>query len=48
MMQLFRKYLIDVGERDWLNKFNAYAEAKSFLDQTDQSKKGAIGVGILK
>jgi hypothetical protein len=48
MMQLFRKYFIDIGQRDWLNKFNAYIDAKSYIDQSDQLKRATIGTNIMK
>ena len=39
MMQMFRKYFVDNGQRDLLNQFNAYVEAKQILDTADQLKR---------
>lgn len=39
MMQLFRKYFFDIGQKDLLNQFNAFVEAKQYLDQEDQQKR---------
>ena len=47
-MQLFRKYFVDIGKREWLNKFNAYIDAKLYCDQQDQLKRANLGVGFMK
>ncbi|CAF0814981.1 unnamed protein product [Brachionus calyciflorus] len=42
MMQLFRKYFFDHGQKDLLNKFNAVTEARQYLDHDEPQKKNAI------
>lgn len=48
MMQLFRKYLVDNGHRDILNKFNAFNESRQYLEATDQTKKTNLSNSIMK
>lgn len=48
MMQMFRKYLVDNGQRDILNRFNAYYDSKQYLDATDKQKKLNIANSIFK
>lgn len=48
MMQLFRKYLVDQGLREYLNKFNAYLDGKAYLDMNDTHKKHTSGVNLMK
>jgi hypothetical protein len=48
MMQMFRKYFVDNGLRDYLNKFNAYIDSKAYLDLSDSHKKHTSGVNLMK
>lgn len=48
MMQLLRKYMVDNSQRDALNKFNFYLDAKQYLDTTESVKKPAVAVAIQK
>ncbi len=46
MMQLYRKYFVDANRRDFLNKFNAFLEAKQYIDSTDPTKKAKLALNL--
>ena len=48
MMQIFRKFFVDNGQRDLLNLFNAYLEAKQILDTNDQSRRATSASSFQK
>jgi hypothetical protein len=48
MMQMFRKYFVDNGQRDYLNKFAAYLDARAYLDLSETHKKHTSGVNLMK
>lgn len=48
MMQLFRKFMVDNGRRDILNRFNAYCESKHYTESNDETKKHAISNSLMK
>lgn len=48
MMQLFRKYLVDNGHRDALNRFNAYWEARQYMNSNDDAKKHTLSNQMMK
>ena len=48
MMQIFRKFFVDNGQRDLLNLFNAYLEAKHILDTNDQTKRATSATNFQK
>ena len=48
MMQLFRKYMVDIGRRDLLNQFNAFMEAKTYTELSDGHKKTNAANTLMK
>jgi len=45
-MQLYRKYFVDSNRRDFLNKFNAFLEAKQYTDSLDPAKKAKLALNL--
>jgi hypothetical protein len=48
MLQLFKKYIIDIDRRDLLNILNAYIDAKQYLEHLDLVKKNSLAVSFNK
>ena len=48
MMQLYRKHFVDNRQRDLMIKFNAYIDAKQYLDSFDSVKKTNIATNMMK
>jgi hypothetical protein len=48
MVLLFRKYFVDAGHKDWMTKFNAYADTKAYLDMSDLVKRANAGTAFYK
>ncbi len=48
MVLLFKKYFVDIGRKDWMSKFNAYADAKAYLDTNDNTKRANAGTTFYK
>lgn len=48
MVQLFRKNFVDNQQRDVLNKFNSFLDAKQYFELSDPIKKAAFGVSFMR
>ena len=48
MMQLFRKYLLDIAQRVMLNKFSAYLDARTYMSLSDSQRKGHSSHNLLR